>query len=148
MNDQRRYWKSDLKSRIFDDSLTKEEMLAKMPDDCVDKDQYTKLVRYWCTEKAKEHMKTIMNEYGETSEVYTSWKNNIYSKVKGSKKNERVRCVAMAVGGFVSGKSAQKAYPGKTTGFVILTSLIACTSGLIFGYDAGISGHPFPLFPF
>ncbi|WOL01420.1 transcription factor FAMA [Canna indica] len=41
----------------------------------------------------KEHMKTTMNECDETSEVYTSWKNDIYSKVKGPEKKGRVRCV-------------------------------------------------------
>ncbi|RZS21915.1 hypothetical protein BHM03_00054622 [Ensete ventricosum] len=50
----------------------------------------------------------------------------------------------MPITGFVSGRSStQKAYPGKTTPFVILTCLVAATSGLIFGYDVGISGNPF-----
>nr|XP_009398213.1 PREDICTED: sugar carrier protein C [Musa acuminata subsp. malaccensis] len=55
----------------------------------------------------------------------------------------------MAITGFVSGRSStQKAYPGKTTPFVILTCLVAATSGLIFGYDLGISGGVTSMEPF
>ncbi|THU74220.1 hypothetical protein C4D60_Mb04t31080 [Musa balbisiana] len=55
----------------------------------------------------------------------------------------------MAITGFVSGRSStQKAYPGKTTPFVILTCLVAATGGLIFGYDLGISGGVTSMEPF
>ncbi|KAG6519054.1 sugar transport protein MST3-like isoform X1 [Zingiber officinale] len=46
----------------------------------------------------------------------------------------------MAVGACVSARSTKKVYPGKTTPFVLITCLIAASSGLIFGYDVGISG--------
>lgn len=34
-----------------------------------------------------------------------------------------------------------KDYPGKLTGNVLITCIIAATGGLIFGYDLGISGN-------
>uniref|UniRef100_A0A2N9FQG7 Major facilitator superfamily (MFS) profile domain-containing protein n=1 Tax=Fagus sylvatica TaxID=28930 RepID=A0A2N9FQG7_FAGSY len=42
--------------------------------------------------------------------------------------------------GGVIASSKGKAYPGKLTGNVLITCLIAATGGLIFGYDLGISG--------
>ncbi|KAJ4780405.1 sugar transporter 1 [Rhynchospora pubera] len=41
-----------------------------------------------------------------------------------------------------------KDYPGKLTGFVLLTCIVAATGGLIFGYDLGISGGVTSMNPF
>lgn len=46
----------------------------------------------------------------------------------------------MAGGGFGPGPGNGKAYPGKLTGYVTFTCIIAAMGGLIFGYDIGISG--------
>ncbi|CAA6658406.1 unnamed protein product [Spirodela intermedia] len=46
----------------------------------------------------------------------------------------------MAGGAFVNPVGGGD-YPGKLTGFVLLTCLVAATGGLIFGYDIGISGE-------
>lgn len=43
-------------------------------------------------------------------------------------------------GGAIVSTGAPKDYPGKLTLFVLLTSVVAATGGLIFGYDIGISG--------
>ncbi|WOK97235.1 hypothetical protein Cni_G05943 [Canna indica] len=53
INDSWRYWKCELKSKGFDDSLNEEQMAAKIPDYRVDKDQYAKLFHHWVIEEAK-----------------------------------------------------------------------------------------------
>lgn len=45
----------------------------------------------------------------------------------------------MAGGGAVSSGNG-KAYPGKLTKRVLVTSIVAAMGGMIFGYDLGISG--------
>jgi hypothetical protein len=50
----------------------------------------------------------------------------------------------MAGGGVPSSDLARKDYPGKLTGYVLFTCIIAATGGLIFGYDIGISGKYMP----
>lgn len=44
----------------------------------------------------------------------------------------------MAVGLGISGEAQQ--YNGRITWFVVLSSMVAATGGIIFGYDIGISG--------
>ncbi|TVU38335.1 hypothetical protein EJB05_11698, partial [Eragrostis curvula] len=46
-------------------------------------------------------------------------------------------------GGAMVNAVGGKDYPGKLTLFVLFTSFIAATGGLIFGYDIGISGKSF-----
>ncbi|KAL2544010.1 Sugar transport protein 1 [Forsythia ovata] len=43
-------------------------------------------------------------------------------------------------GGIVIAASGNKGYPGKLTGKVFITCIVAAMGGLIFGYDIGISG--------
>ena len=43
-------------------------------------------------------------------------------------------------GGHIGGGVGNKNYPGKLTGRVIFTCIVAAFGGLIFGYDLGISG--------
>nr|GMD11448.1 sugar carrier protein C-like [Ipomoea batatas] len=43
-------------------------------------------------------------------------------------------------GGGIAHASSSKEYPGKLTGYVIVTCMVAAMGGLIFGYDIGISG--------
>ncbi len=50
--------------------------------------------------------------------------------------------------GGVIASSKGKAYPGKLTGNVLITCLIAATGGLIFCYDLGISGNILKVQPF
>ncbi|PWA49283.1 major facilitator, sugar transporter-like, Major facilitator superfamily domain protein [Artemisia annua] len=53
----------------------------------------------------------------------------------------------MGAGGITSSGNA-KAYPGKLTGKVIGSSIMAACGGLIFGYDIGISGGVTSMSPF
>lgn len=46
----------------------------------------------------------------------------------------------MAGGVIFEGAKEGKDYPGKLTGYVFLSCLLAAAGGLIFGYDIGISG--------
>ncbi|XP_021841542.1 sugar transport protein 1-like [Spinacia oleracea] len=46
----------------------------------------------------------------------------------------------MAGGIIIDGGKVGKEYPGKLTGYVFLSCLLAAAGGLIFGYDIGISG--------
>ncbi|XP_058100014.1 sugar transport protein MST6-like [Magnolia sinica] len=43
-------------------------------------------------------------------------------------------------GGFIAGNGPRTDYPGRMTMLVLVTCIIAASSGLIFGYDIGISG--------
>ncbi|OMP07219.1 Transposase, Ptta/En/Spm, plant [Corchorus olitorius] len=51
---KRRQWKNYLKSTGFDPSKTIDEMVEEITDSRVDKQQYKKIVEYWCSDKAKE----------------------------------------------------------------------------------------------
>ncbi|CAI9755407.1 unnamed protein product [Fraxinus pennsylvanica] len=53
----------------------------------------------------------------------------------------------MAGGGMIA-PSVNKGYPGKFTGRVFITCIVAATGGLIFGYDIGISGGVTSMPPF
>lgn len=44
-------------------------------------------------------------------------------------------------GGGLAVQHGGKEYPGKLTGRVLVTCIIAAAGGLIFGYDLGISGN-------
>lgn len=46
----------------------------------------------------------------------------------------------MAGDGIATTTKGGKEYPGKLTGRVLLTCMVAATGGLIFGYDLGVSG--------
>ncbi|BBM99169.1 MFS transporter, SP family, sugar:H+ symporter [Marchantia polymorpha subsp. ruderalis] len=46
----------------------------------------------------------------------------------------------MAGGMMVSGGGPPRKYEGRTTGYVILTCILAASGGLMFGYDVGVSG--------
>ncbi|XP_044453350.1 sugar transport protein MST1 isoform X1 [Triticum aestivum] len=46
----------------------------------------------------------------------------------------------MAAGGFVAGDSRVQEYGGRMTFSVVVTSLMAASCGLIFGYDSGVTG--------
>lgn len=51
----------------------------------------------------------------------------------------------MAVGSFVDADNGRAHdFGGKITASVVITCIVAATSGLIFGYDIGISGS-FPI---
>lgn len=55
----------------------------------------------------------------------------------------------MAVGGFaVDGPGSGTAFSGKITLSVVITCIVAASSGLIFGYDIGISGGVTTMVPF
>ncbi|KAH1210004.1 hypothetical protein GmHk_15G044395 [Glycine max] len=49
-----RQFKYELKSKGYDESRTKEEMIAHIPDPRVDPSQYRDLVHYWCSEKGQK----------------------------------------------------------------------------------------------
>ncbi|KAH1264414.1 hypothetical protein GmHk_01G000340 [Glycine max] len=49
-----RQFKYELKSKGYDESKTKEEMVAHIPDPRVDPSQYRDLVHYWCSEKGQK----------------------------------------------------------------------------------------------
>ncbi|XP_040862094.1 uncharacterized protein [Glycine max] len=49
-----RQFKYELKSKGYDESKTKEEMIAHIPDPRVDPSQYHDLVHYWCSEKGQK----------------------------------------------------------------------------------------------
>jgi len=46
----------------------------------------------------------------------------------------------MAVGAFSGHASSPKGFDGKITLSVVITCIVAASSGLIFGYDIGITG--------
>ena len=46
----------------------------------------------------------------------------------------------MAVGGFSVDASSARSFDGKITPSVVITCIVAASSGLIFGYDVGITG--------
>ncbi|XP_018806846.2 sugar transport protein 5 [Juglans regia] len=55
----------------------------------------------------------------------------------------------MAVGGFaVDGPGTGTGFQGKITASVVITCIVAASSGLIFGYDIGISGGVTTMVPF
>ncbi|KAK6257383.1 hypothetical protein QUC31_000842 [Theobroma cacao] len=54
----------------------------------------------------------------------------------------------MAVGGFAVDGPVSGAVNGKITASVVITCIVAATSGLIFGYDIGISGGVTTMAPF
>uniref|UniRef100_A0A453C3U6 Major facilitator superfamily (MFS) profile domain-containing protein n=1 Tax=Aegilops tauschii subsp. strangulata TaxID=200361 RepID=A0A453C3U6_AEGTS len=45
----------------------------------------------------------------------------------------------MAGGGFVAGDGRAQEYGGRMTFSVVVTSLMAASCGLIFGYDSGVT---------
>lgn len=47
----------------------------------------------------------------------------------------------MAVGLAISKTEGTVEYNGKITWFVLLSSIVAATGGLIFGYDTGVTGN-------
>ncbi|KAI3833269.1 hypothetical protein MKW98_006368 [Papaver atlanticum] len=49
---------------------------------------------------------------------------------------------------FVSSAEGNKEYPGKLTGYVFFTCIVAACGGLLFGYDIGISGGVTAMTPF
>ncbi|KAL5123217.1 hypothetical protein HKD37_02G003846 [Glycine soja] len=49
-----RQFKYELKSKGYDESKIKEEMVAHIPDPRVDPSQYRDLVHYWCSEKGQK----------------------------------------------------------------------------------------------
>eukprot|EP00256_Glycine_max_P066522 XP_025981117.1 uncharacterized protein LOC102666955 [Glycine max] len=51
-----RQFKYELKSKGYDESKIKEEMVAHIPDPRVDPSQYRDLVYYWCSEKRQVYM--------------------------------------------------------------------------------------------
>jgi len=61
MSGKWRQWKNCLKSTWFDPSKTVDEMVEELLDSRVDKDQFKKLVGYWCSEKAKVLFQYIVN---------------------------------------------------------------------------------------
>ncbi|KAH1199083.1 hypothetical protein GmHk_18G052525 [Glycine max] len=93
-----RQFKYELKSKGYDESKTKEEMVAHIPDPRVDPSQYRDLVHYWCFEKGQDELKKKMVETESSQNLQntqdsTNWTNDIYSKVKGPEKRGRVRCL-------------------------------------------------------
>ncbi|GKU87413.1 hypothetical protein SLEP1_g1810 [Rubroshorea leprosula] len=49
-----RQWKRYLKEKAYDPTKSRKEMAKNIPDTRVDKRQYRKLVKYWCSKKAKK----------------------------------------------------------------------------------------------
>ncbi|KAH1212817.1 hypothetical protein GmHk_14G040911 [Glycine max] len=93
-----RQFKYELKSKGYDESKIKEEMVAHIPDPRVDPSQYRDLVYYWCSEKRQDELKKKMIEAESSQNLQstqdsTNWKNDIYLKVKGHEKRGRVRCL-------------------------------------------------------
>lgn len=52
----------------------------------------------------------------------------------------------MAVGGFAVNDEPVNGFNGKITASVVVTCIVAASSGLIFGYDIGISGIYFSFY--
>jgi len=44
-----------LKKKYFDESLTEEQLLSKQPPPKMKKEEWTKLVEYWCDPKNQVH---------------------------------------------------------------------------------------------
>lgn len=68
--------------------------------------------------------------------------NRVQFSVWFSRKNRerRVEAEKMAVGGFAVDGPAVGNVNSKVTASVVITCIVAASSGLIFGYDIGISG--------
>ncbi|XP_004490352.1 uncharacterized protein [Cicer arietinum] len=54
LNEKWRQWKSDLKSKAYDPSKTKDEVATAIPDDRVDQNQYRDLVHGWFSNEGQK----------------------------------------------------------------------------------------------
>ncbi|GKV09619.1 hypothetical protein SLEP1_g21091 [Rubroshorea leprosula] len=109
VNEKWKSYKNELKSTGFDPLLTVDEMYDKINDSQVDKEQFEVLVEYWRSEKGEEgglvsekasqvmeQLKNYMSESTSSTnalEETTSWRDDVFSKVKGSDKKGRVCCL-------------------------------------------------------
>jgi len=53
INSKWRQFEHDLKSKVYDESKTKEEMASIIPEKRVDPSQYRALVQHWCSKEGK-----------------------------------------------------------------------------------------------
>ncbi|XP_039118632.1 uncharacterized protein LOC120254624 [Dioscorea cayenensis subsp. rotundata] len=70
MSTKWRQWKNFLKSKYFDEHKTVEEMVAKIDDPRVDKQQFLVIATYWLTEKAKEQSETNRTNRSKSDEPH------------------------------------------------------------------------------
>ncbi|KAH1199084.1 hypothetical protein GmHk_18G052525 [Glycine max] len=72
-----RQFKYELKSKGYDESKTKEEMVAHIPDPRVDPSQYRDLVHYWCFEKGQKISNVNKRSRSKYEDLHCMGTNNL-----------------------------------------------------------------------
>ncbi|KAG5012661.1 hypothetical protein JHK82_024808 [Glycine max] len=76
-----RQFKYELKSKGYDESKTKEEMIAHIPDPRVDPSQYRDLVHYWCSEKGQKIRKINKRSRSKYEDLHCMGTNNLPRRI-------------------------------------------------------------------
>ncbi|XP_028209892.1 uncharacterized protein LOC114425417 isoform X1 [Glycine soja] len=76
-----RQFKYELKSKGYDESKTKEEMIAHIPDPRVDPSQYRDLVHYWCSEKGQKISKINKRSRSKYEDLHCMGTNNLPRRI-------------------------------------------------------------------
>ncbi|KAH1221914.1 hypothetical protein GmHk_12G035224 [Glycine max] len=77
------FWsfKYELKSKGYDESKTKEEMIAHIPDPRVDPSQYRDLVHYWCSEKGQKISNINKRSRSKYEDLHCMGTNNLPRRI-------------------------------------------------------------------
>ncbi|KAH1265430.1 hypothetical protein GmHk_01G001133 [Glycine max] len=76
-----RQFKYELKAKRYDDSKTKEEMIAYIPNPRVDPSQYRDLVHYWCSEKGQEISNTNKRNRSKYEDLHCMGTKNLPRRI-------------------------------------------------------------------
>eukprot|EP00256_Glycine_max_P059368 XP_014627822.1 uncharacterized protein LOC106794189 [Glycine max] len=76
-----RQFKYELKSKGYDESKTKEEMIAHIPDPRVDPSQYRDLVHYWCSEKGQKISNINKRSCSKYEDLHCMGTNNLPRRI-------------------------------------------------------------------
>ncbi|KAH1261909.1 hypothetical protein GmHk_02G004655 [Glycine max] len=103
-----RQFKYELKSKGYDESKTKEEMVAHIPNPRVDPSQYRDLVHYWYSEKGQKISNINKRSRSKYEDLHCMGTNNlprrihemdelkkkmVEAEIKGPEKRGRVHCL-------------------------------------------------------